>query len=69
LLQFLCCEVAALQDAGQLRPRQLRVLTFGEIGWRLQSAQEANDAITAHKAVSSAETPGPSYQVMFLAMC
>lgn len=55
LLQFLCCEVAALQDAGQLR--QLRVQTFAAIGWQLNMAQDTSDAIQAHKSVSSGGAP------------
>jgi hypothetical protein len=50
--------VAALQDAGQLRPRQLSVLTFAALGWRLLTAQEAHDAIAAHKTVSRVGAPG-----------
>ena len=49
-LQFLCCEVATLQLAGQLRALQL--FDVAHMAWRLQVACEARAAIDALGQVS-----------------
>lgn len=49
LLQYLCCEVAALQQASRLR--QLRVFDIAHMGWRLQTACDMEVAINIHKQV------------------
>lgn len=49
LLQYLCCEVAHLQQAGRLR--QLRVFDIAHMGWRLQTACDMEVAINAYEQV------------------
>ena len=43
LLQYLCCEVGALQHAGRLR--QLRVFDVAHIAWRLKVACSVEEAV------------------------
>jgi hypothetical protein len=48
-LQYLCCEVAALQHQGLLR--QLRVFDAAHIAWRLKVACDLDAAIEAFHQV------------------
>ncbi len=49
LLQYLCCEVAALQEAAKLR--QLSIFDVAHMAWRLQTACNMEEAIDAHEQV------------------
>ena len=49
-LQYLCCELAALQAAGQ--PGQLQVLHVAQVAWRLRTACTAEEAISYHEQVN-----------------
>ncbi len=61
LLQYLCCEVAALQTAGEIS--QLTVLTVAQTAWRLYTAEEAGAALETHKQVSIGVTQLAQLQV------
>jgi hypothetical protein len=49
VLQYLCCEVAALQESGQLQ--QLRVCDVAAMAWRLQTACGVEEAMNTFEQV------------------
>jgi hypothetical protein len=50
-LQYLCCEVAALQRQGQLR--QLKVFDVAHMAWRLRVACQLHEGVETNKEVGS----------------
>lgn len=50
LLQYLCCEIAALQQTRTL-PRQLKVFDVAHMAWRMQTACSMEAAINVYEKV------------------
>lgn len=49
LLQFLCCELSALQQQGKLQP--LKLYDIAAASWRLRVVAELQGRITEHEQV------------------
>jgi hypothetical protein len=59
VLQYLCCEVAALQESGQLP--KLRMFDIAAMTWRMQTTCDVEAAMHAHEQVGRAKKYNASH--------